>query len=114
MVATREDLERDNVVYHLAVFLSGIYLTTAECPSLVVDLKESNESISERSDHVGLELMHGDSTAFLFGHDELQDEFTIKHVPALDHSVGTRGGNEIVLIEFMKLTALFNLKLSRW
>ena len=89
MVATRQDLERDNVVDHLAVFLSGIYLTTAECSSLVVDLKESNESISERSDHVRLELMHGNGAALFFRDNKLQNEFTVKHVPALDHSIST-------------------------
>lgn len=113
MVSARKDLERYNIINNLTSFLSCIDLATAKSPSFIVDFKEPDESIGERSNHVGFELMHSDSTALLFRYNELKHEFAVKHVPALDHSISARSSNQVVLVELMKLASLFDLELSR-
>ena len=101
VITTRQYLQGDYIVNHFTAFDGIANLAPSKCPSFLIDFEEPNEAVSEGSDHVRFELMHGDGTALLLGHDELQDEFAVIHVPALDHPVGTRGGNQVVLVELM-------------
>jgi hypothetical protein len=57
-------------------------------------------------------LMHSNGTALLFRNNKLKHKLTVKHIPALYHSISTGCGNQVILIEFMKFTPLFYLELS--
>jgi hypothetical protein len=112
MVSTWKNFEWDYIIHNFTALLSCIDLATAKSPSFIIDFEESDKSICEGSNHVRFELMHSDGTALFFGNDELKHELTIKHVPALYHSISTRGSYQVILIKLMKFTSFFNLELS--
>ena len=101
MVATRQDLDRDQIVNETLLLIRGLDLASPQSFRLVLDFEEPEEAISERCDHVWLELMHGYGDTLLFGNDELKEEFRIVHGPQLNHSILAGGGNHVVLVEFM-------------
>ena len=81
MVPTRQDLDGDQIVNETLLLIRRLDLASPQSFRLVLDFEESQEAISERCDHVWLELMHGNGDTLLLGNNELKEEFRIVHGP---------------------------------
>ena len=77
-------------------------VTSTQGLSLILDFEESDKTISEGGNHVGLKLMHGNGHTLFLRYYELKQEFTVEHVPEFDYTILTTACDRVILIELMK------------
>ena len=68
-----------------------------------MQVKEANVAICVGADQERLELVHGNTEALFFWHDEVDVVFEIEHVPDFDNAIVASAADQVVLVKVVQV-----------
>jgi len=109
VVSAWQDADVGHIVEGIMDLRYGIRLFTGRLDQAsskvfaLLQVKETDVPVGVSADEEGLELVHGDAQALLFGDDEIEVMLQIKHIPNFDHAIVPGATDKVVLIEFVQI-----------